>query len=846
MIRFQIASRICLKLGVATAAVLATATAAFSQVLSAVTVSPNTVVGGNFTTGTVKLSSPAKAGGFTVPLSTNDPAATAPVWVIVPEGERVATFRLRGNPVVTDTPVIVTGTGGGNTKTANVTVLAPSVLTLVLNPTLVLAGNPSQAEVTLNGPAAKDGVKVAVVSDTGAALVPAEVLVPAGSSSAKFTVNTVGVEGSGIANISATAGVATKTATLKIASARLQSVTVAPNVLLGGADAVGTVTLDGVSPSFGSKVDLASDNGSAIFPASVTVLPGTKTITFPIKTTTVADDALVTISASFLGRTRTAKLTIQAPFATITVTPGTLIGGAKFKGTVTLSEVAKAGGAVVKLSASSAAATTPATVTVKAGAFTADFEAVSNPVPADEIVQIIATRGTSDRKAPLKVLAPTVVGLTLRPNYAIGGTGTIGVIKLTGKAAAGGVTVPVQSNRAAAVVPATATVPEGSDEGEFPITTTPVKTEIVATIRVVAGTKPTAPLRVTPGPGLDTNSAWPKFRGNWRNDGQGVGPAAAGTLKWTYAVRQGMYSSPALASDGTVYVAGDDAEFSLEALNPDGTRKWVFGTGGAAYSSPVVATDGRIYVASFNDLFAVNPDGTKKWQFTTGGLVLSSPTIGPDGTIYVGSYDNSLYAINPNGTLRWKFATTGRIYSSPAIGPDGTIYVGSADKSIYAITADGAKMWSVASGAAIFSSPAVDSKGNVYVGSDDGNVYALKPDGTKLWTYAAGAAIGNSSPAIGVDGTVYIGAGRNLVAITNKGVRKWVYGTANLIQGSPVIAANGTVYVGSTDTRLYAFSSTGVRLWFFNAGGEIYSTPAIAADGTLYFGTLGAKIHAIK
>ena len=98
-------------------------------------------------------------------------------------------------------------------------------------------------------------------------------------------------------------------------------------------------------------------------------------------------------------------------------------------------------------------------------------------------------------------------------------------------------------------------------------------------------------------------------------------------------------------------------------------------------SSPAIDTDGTIYVGSDDEnLYALNPtDGSLKWKNTIGGGMRSSPAIGTDGTIYVGSADGNLNALNPaDGSLKWQY-TTGYIieYSSPTIGADGTIYVGS-------------------------------------------------------------------------------------------------------------------------------------------------------------------------
>ncbi len=77
-----------------------------------------------------------------------------------------------------------------------------------------------------------------------------------------------------------------------------------------------------------------------------------------------------------------------------------------------------------------------------------------------------------------------------------------------------------------------------------------------------------------------------------------------------------------------------------------GTVLWEFKTGGSV-SSPAIGSDGTVYVGSHdNKLYAINgQSGVKLWEFETGGDVSSSPAIGPDGTLYVGSSDKKVYAI---------------------------------------------------------------------------------------------------------------------------------------------------------------------------------------------------------
>ena len=78
-----------------------------------------------------------------------------------------------------------------------------------------------------------------------------------------------------------------------------------------------------------------------------------------------------------------------------------------------------------------------------------------------------------------------------------------------------------------------------------------------------------------------------------------------------------------------------------------GVKLWEFQTGGYVDSSPAIGSDGTVYVGSGDTkLYALNGQtGVKLWEFETEDWVSSSPAIGSDGTVYVGSYDNNLYAI---------------------------------------------------------------------------------------------------------------------------------------------------------------------------------------------------------
>jgi hypothetical protein len=90
--------------------------------LSAVAVSPTSVVGGASSTGTVTLTAPAPAGGTAVTLASSNAAATVPAGVTVAAGATTAQFTATTQAVTAQTPVTITATASGVSGTATLTV----------------------------------------------------------------------------------------------------------------------------------------------------------------------------------------------------------------------------------------------------------------------------------------------------------------------------------------------------------------------------------------------------------------------------------------------------------------------------------------------------------------------------------------------------------------------------------------------------------------------------------------------------------------------------------------------------------------------------------------------------
>jgi hypothetical protein len=190
--------------------------------LASMTLSPTSVTGGNSSTGTVTLSGPAPAGGALVALSSsNTTAARVPSSVTVAAGATSVTFTVSTSGVASSTAVTIFATYGGVSRSALLTVMPappppPTLASLTLDPANVFGGQSSTGTVTLTGPAPAGGAQVFLSSDDGAARVPSSVTVPAGATSASFTVNTSFVLISTSATISASYNGTTRTATLSV------------------------------------------------------------------------------------------------------------------------------------------------------------------------------------------------------------------------------------------------------------------------------------------------------------------------------------------------------------------------------------------------------------------------------------------------------------------------------------------------------------------------------------------------------------------------------------------------------------------------------------------------------
>jgi hypothetical protein len=292
----------------------------------------------------------------------------------------------------------------------------------------------------------------------------------------------------------------------------LSSLSLNPTSVAGGNSSTGTVTLSGPAPAGGAQVTLSSSNTAAArVPSGVTVADGATSAAFTVSTSAVTASAAVNVSATYVGVTKTASLTVApAPpppvtLSSLSLNPTSVVGGAQSSmGTMTLSGPAPAGGVQVALSSSNtAAARVPSGVTVAAGATSATFTVSTSAVASSAAVTVsaihagvIKTASLTVTPAPLPV--PTLSSLTLNPTSAVGGLqSSTGTVKLSGAAPAGGARVTLSSSNGAASVPSSVFIPAGATSAAFTVNTSIVLISTSATISAsYNGTTRTASISV--------------------------------------------------------------------------------------------------------------------------------------------------------------------------------------------------------------------------------------------------------------------------------------------------------------------------------------------------------------
>ncbi len=140
---------------------------------------------------TVNLTSPAPAGGVTVNFTTTNPLLTVPATLAFAQGQTTGTIQVSSTAINSQAIVFVIGSLNGTTYRAGVRLVSPAPSAVSVTGGVISGASTQTGTVMLGVAAPTGGVSVRLSSSLpGVVSVPALITIPAGQTSAHFTVTT--------------------------------------------------------------------------------------------------------------------------------------------------------------------------------------------------------------------------------------------------------------------------------------------------------------------------------------------------------------------------------------------------------------------------------------------------------------------------------------------------------------------------------------------------------------------------------------------------------------------------------------------------------------------------------
>ena len=370
---------------------------------------------------------------------------------------------------------------------------------------------------------------------------------------------------------------------------------------------------------------------------------------------------------------------------------------------------------------------------------------------------------------------------------------------------------------------------------------------------------------------LDPDSSWPKFRGNALQNGRSdVTPRRSILKPWRFQTGKGIFSSPVIDGDGTVYIGSADQYFY--AITEGGDLKWKRLTGEIIDSAALLDDRGRVYVGSGDArVYALDrSSGKVLWTFKAHSPQAVTEQFGiktynlnwfegnvamlPDGTILAPNDNYLIYRLDRDtGTSAGPFVINEMGWSLPAVNArTGKVFTGSnfmALKNVYCFDVQtGSADWTnggFGTNAASVMLTSMDHDGAAIIGGYDGYVRAFgQKDGFQIWTFGTRDHI-YASPAQLKDGTiVQPSTDGTLYAIDPRtGTMVWAFDTKEPIRSSPAVDGNDNIYFGSGDGHLYCLNPDGTLRWAYrfidDVRNDINGSPGLGRQGVVIAGENG-------
>jgi outer membrane protein assembly factor BamB len=383
------------------------------------------------------------------------------------------------------------------------------------------------------------------------------------------------------------------------------------------------------------------------------------------------------------------------------------------------------------------------------------------------------------------------------------------------------------------------------------------------------------------------DAPWPVFRGDSKNTGRShIIPAYRQTQPWYFRTEKGIFSTPVIDGDETIYVGSADRYFY--ALNADGSVKWSLQTGEIIDSAAalterqgerfitVPSGDGHLYHLSLQPGYA-NTEDRILWKFDASqhrhekdmgyDWFEGNVVAGPDGHLYAGNTNWNYYKLDPDtGALLWRYPTNNMNWSAGAFDDAGNVYWTSLDLQIRKVDPVGqATLWKKTTLGFVSASVALGSDDTAYVGSFDNKFYALDTrSGKTRWSFQTTDHIYGSA-ALGVDAAgqtnaiYFTSADGHLYRVSPQGQLQWKFEVGDVIRSSPAVGpapeveARDIVYFGAANGYLYAINSDdGSLRWAYDTTqytaelrdrNDLNASPALGQNGVYIAGEHGYVWH---
>ena len=507
-------------------------------------------------------------------------------------------------------PTVVCFTPFSSTGTFTISTAPPTPVSILPSqdpvPTSLYSGTQTGIAVQLTAGVPAGGATISLTSSHPTlAPVPATIQMPGNTAWTEFQMTLGMVTSPTLVTLTATLNGVTTPGQFTLLPPELKSVTLTPTTVSGGAQAGGTVQLNGQAPAGGAVVSLSSSSPAVSVPASVTVPAGSFSVGFTPQTSVVSTSTIATITATWNGLSVQGQITLTPLPQPTSLMLRPMSTTNDSQGTVFVPEGVGYDQIVQVTSSNPALASVPATVTVTAVTGLGRFDIITAPVSVATVVTISVSGSGVTLSAPLTVYPtlPALTALTVNPTTVNSGGTATGTVTLASAAPTGGVAVNLGSNLpGAASVPASVTVPGGATSANFTVTAGYVA---LTTVQLSAA--------------LDNVFQFASIT---------VNPPPVGSFTLT-VTKAGTGSGTVTSSPAGINCGADCTEVYTESTSVTLTPTSAAGSAFAGWSGAADCTDGSVTMtanmtctATFNSAFTLTI--TKAGTGT--GTVTSSPT----------------------------------------------------------------------------------------------------------------------------------------------------------------------------------------------------------------------------